>query len=506
MFLATNDQITVLIKNCLQEVSGYEDLLCDIINICVKHYEEKSYLVPDEKHMLLKVIGFSLSLMPTQPNSQKHAINIYKLHQNGKLNLSKIDRFFKDLQVVTLYGDMQIPLGYYIQRMADYKDNIKFWSCIDTSIDIKTPLATRSELKPPESANYNLATRLKFIRNEHGKYISELSHKNSRYQVVTAGSHTNNDDITKNKKNNKEMYNLALKGLKLLSKWTCQVMEIYSWKLVHPTNHKNSPECPKDAEEYERSTRYNYNSREKFAMVELLGMIKGLQVLMTRMDSIFVQAIKSHIYTELQNFVQIDLRELLRVSSKKNKTMIQTLVNSIRNTAGDWPDNFRPSTDPANKGEKDSKSGFRPTTPKSRSVGPASTQLYIVRTMLEHLISEKSVERKTIKNLVDENVLRRLDQFYNQSFFYSRLLNFSETLPECCDLSQLWFREFFLELTMGARIQFPIEMSMPWILTDHILETKEATMMEYILYPLDLYWKRVFRKFDFEDFTRTAQN
>lgn len=55
---------------------------------------------------------------------------------------------------------------------------------------------------------------------------------------------------------------------------------------------------------------------------------------------------------------------------------------------------------------------------------------------------------------------------------------FSEALQQCCDLSQLWFREFFLELTMGRRIQFPIEMSMPWILTDHILETKEPSMME----------------------------
>lgn len=57
-------------------------------------------------------------------------------------------------------------------------------------------------------------------------------------------------------------------------------------------------------------------------------------------------------------------------------------------------------------------------------------------------------------------------------------LDLTETLQQCCDLSQLWFREFFLELTMGRRIQFPIEMSMPWILTDHILETKEASMME----------------------------
>ena len=53
-----------------------------------------------------------------------------------------------------------------------------------------------------------------------------------------------------------------------------------------------------------------------------------------------------------------------------------------------------------------------------------------------------------------------------------------ESLQDCCDLSQLWYREFYLEMTMGARIQFPIEMSMPWILMDHILETKNSSYME----------------------------
>lgn len=69
----------------------------------------------------------------------------------------------------------------------------------------------------------------------------------------------------------------------------------------------------------------------------------------------------------------------------------------------------------------------------------------------------------------------------DMAFTFSSLLlciRSAEALQQCCDLSQLWFREFFLELTMGRRIQFPIEMSMPWILTDHILETKEPSMME----------------------------
>lgn len=58
------------------------------------------------------------------------------------------------------------------------------------------------------------------------------------------------------------------------------------------------------------------------------------------------------------------------------------------------------------------------------------------------------------------------------------LTNSIETLRECCDLSQLWYREFYLEMTMGKRIQFPIEMSLPWILIDQILTDKDASMME----------------------------
>lgn len=36
-------------------IPGYEELLADIVNICVDYYENKMYLTPSEKHMLLKV-------------------------------------------------------------------------------------------------------------------------------------------------------------------------------------------------------------------------------------------------------------------------------------------------------------------------------------------------------------------------------------------------------------------------------------------------------------------
>ena len=154
--------------------------------------------------------------------------------------------------------------------------------------------------------------------------------------------------------------------------------------------------------------------------------------------------------------------------------------------------------------------------------------------MLESLTSEKA-GKKSLRYDMKESALQEFELFHKNSFFFPHLLKFSSkwalyrdiiilllaytlfsctivsvcpcslpslsleklivvfgvwrcdwyhlvlfaaTLRECCDLSQMWFREFFLELTMGERIQFPIEMSLPWILTDHILENKEAYMME----------------------------
>ena len=44
------------------------------------------------------------------------------------------------------------------------------------------------------------------------------------------------------------------------------------------------------------------------------------------------------------------------------------------------------------------------------------------------------------------------------------------------DLADLWYRELYLE--MDSCLQFPIELSLPWILTDQILESQKSSMME----------------------------
>jgi cytoplasmic FMR1 interacting protein len=124
---------------------------------------------------------------------------------------------------------------------------------------------------------------------------------------------------------NDEIAELAIRGLQLLSEWTTVVSELYSWKLLHPTDQHQNKDCPADAEEYERATRYNYTEEEKFALIEIIAMIKGLQVLMSRMETVFSEAIRRSIYAKLQSFVQVILREPLRKAVKNKKDLIRRL-------------------------------------------------------------------------------------------------------------------------------------------------------------------------------------
>ncbi|KAB1281200.1 Cytoplasmic FMR1-interacting protein 2 [Camelus dromedarius] len=485
MFLANHNRIT----QQLEVIPGYEELLADIVNICVDYYENKMYLTPSEKHMLLKVMGFGLYLM------DGNVSNIYKLDAKKRINLSKIDKFFKQLQVVPLFGDMQIELARYIKTSAHYEENkskplqwassvllpvgtgrsglpsavrwsqmaLPFITLVLSSGSVFTQwTCTQSSISP----QYNICEQMVQIRDDHIRFISELA-RYSNSEVVTGSGL----DSQKSDEEYRELFDLALRGLQLLSKWSAHVMEV---------------DCPGTAEEYERATRYNYTSEEKFAFVEVIAMIKGLQVLMGRMESVFNQAIRNTIYAALQDFAQVTLREPLRQAVRKKKNVLISVLQAIRKTICDWEGGREPPNDPCLRGEKDPKGGFDIKVPR-RAVGPSSTQLYMVRTMLESLIADKSGSKKTLRSSLDGPIVLAIEDFHKQSFFFTHLLNISEALQQCCDLSQLWFREFFLELTMGRRIQFPIEMSMPWILTDHILETKEPSMMEYVLYPLDLY-------------------
>ncbi|KAK7504118.1 hypothetical protein BaRGS_00004422, partial [Batillaria attramentaria] len=452
MNLATKNSMRDTLRDQLSQVPGHEDLIADVINTCVTMYETRMYLEPTEKYLLVKVMAVGLFLLDS-----KEGVNIYRLDAKKRINISKIDRILKELSFVPLYGDMQIAPYQYISATPNF--DASKWPCCESS----TP--------SPQS---NMLPSLGAIRDDHMQYISQLARIHNEFTTTTR-------EKPRTDQENRELTNLALRGLQLLSAWTQQVMELNSWKLLNPTEPGRNKACPEKSEPYERATRYNYSREEKFVLVEVIAMVKGLQLLMARMESVFLDAIRRHLYLQLQELVQVLLRDPLRKAIKKKHDIIERILKAVRETCADWYRGTEPQNDPALHGKKDPEGGFPIKLPR-RNTDPSSTQLYMVRTMLESLIGMKALRKE-----MDPRHLAQIEDFHRLSFFWNYLINFNRSLFNCCDLSQLWYREFFLEMTMGARIQFPIEMSMPWVLTDHILETKEPSMMEYILYPLDLY-------------------
>lgn len=56
---------------------------------------------------------------------------------------------------------------------------------------------------------------------------------------------------------------------------------------------------------------------------------------------------------------------------------------------------------------------------------PWIPQLYMVRTMLESLIAEKSGSKKTLRSSLEGPTILDIEKFHRESFFYTHLINFS---------------------------------------------------------------------------------
>ena len=91
-------------------------------------------------------------------------------------------------------------------------------------------------------------------------------------------------------------------------------------------------------------------------------------MLMARMETVFSDAVRRHLYAETQDFVQLVLRDPLRKAIKNKKDMVRVIIMSVRETCADWMRGTEPADDPALKGKKDPEAGYDLKVPR-RNVG-----------------------------------------------------------------------------------------------------------------------------------------
>ncbi|ETO14401.1 component of SCAR regulatory complex [Reticulomyxa filosa] len=75
------------------------------------------------------------------------------------------------------------------------------------------------------------------------------------------------------------------------------------------------------------------------------------------------------------------------------------------------------------------------------------------------------------------------EQMFDLLGFVTRLNNLTDTINLATNLSDLWYREFYLNIT--DCIQFPIAMSLPWMLVDFAMNT--PSLAPNVFFPLSIY-------------------
>lgn len=435
-FLAEHDQFLQDIKKIFQNNSRLEEIFIEIMNFYGDAFESNQWFKPKERNTLLKAMAVGIFILDNKDDSK----SILK----KKIKLDRFAKFFKMYPVVPAFGDLPISLNT-IYLKAPHIDAKKFCD-VDNEMCAKT---------------YNICNYIEATRNEYNNFICEYGLIMEKIKSSLAKKKTLLFE------ENKQVYNITLAGLQLLAKITCQLKDQIAWKFANPKI--DGPDIPKDevVTDYELALKYNLSNNDKSVLIEYIGMIKTLGALLKKYVSFQPTAINNYIYVEIQQFAKLSLQRCIDIAVKKKKS-ISSIYTKILTTVEDT------SIISKEKQKND-------TDIPKRDVGLTKTQIFLVKYLLDLTFIEKNKSKNNFKKKDFPDV----QQFLDKLFYFDYMISINDTINECTDLSGLWYKEFYLELS--KKIQFPVEMSLPWILTSHILSSGSYNLTEYVLYPLDIY-------------------
>jgi hypothetical protein len=131
-----------------------------------------------------------------------------------------------------------------------------------------------------------------------------------------------------------------------------------------------------------------------------------------------------------------------------------------------------------------------PTAPHGRVVAPSATQRAALAVALDLIVDPRSAFMTAKTGLfsgrtIKEHKVESLQQFASALHEWPVMLRWADAVRGAANAGQLWFRELYLD--QCRVLQFPIEASLPWILTEHALASGTPVATQALLSVLDLY-------------------
>ncbi|KAJ3311868.1 Cytoplasmic FMR1-interacting protein 2 [Boothiomyces sp. JEL0838] len=334
-----------------------------------------------------------------------------------KIKPERLIKLFRTTAVVPLFGDIAISIASILAKAPHWPHS---------KLDIKN---LDEELRIEITKTYLLSNQIE---------TAKMNYESLIHQAVSL-------------EETREVYNAAYNGLNLLSQLTTRVLEQAAWKYLNPAKSASGVQL---TEIYEQAVQHNYNHEEKKVLIEYIAMIKGLSSLLYTMEPLLQPMIDSHIGNEIQLFAKGSLTDIYNHAAKKKKPIVSIL-----------------------KSVQDALSDNNETVVRADPI--SLSQLFFSRALLDLIFNEKSKGMKggmmKEKNFKESQVTE-LQRFFDDSHYYPLMMNIKKTIADCSDLSNLWFKEFYLELTRQVQ-------AIVWLID----KSHETSVLQNIFIPLDLY-------------------
>lgn len=480
-FLGNLNAISSELRKEIQKTANYEDYLIPLMDYCADCIENKQYVLPEEGHAFYRVL---LQLIYLFDSSVQKGTNVFK---NKKINLnSRIKRILVHMPVIPLYADMQMSAEFSLLSCTHFDRDRMLNDWVQ---------------KSKRQHEYSLPNHRKEIRDQYTAYSAQFA---SLVNLVR-GCQKNPkflENIPMVQQVSKNCLDTVILGFNYMSRWSGRVREQAAWKYCYGVNkteyerqkeavdaklsskEEKKNELGGDPSEYEKVIRFNYSDDELYALIDCIGMIKGLGSLMLKAESLIAPMLRLRIHEETEDFVINHLARPLRKAHKRKRSTTKDTMLQMREFLADWPDGKEQTEDYLSKKKEIQKMDKQLT---QKAVAPSLTQILLLRRMMHTIFDDSNPGMKGGFLGRDADLksewLHEWKDFYNRSFYYRYLLDYRGVLKSLTDMSYLWFREFHLELTKC--VQFPIDMSLPWLLTDFVLRT--PSLITNIFFAVDIW-------------------
>lgn len=478
IFLSTRWTILLNLQQEIFRVNGVEDIIQVLILFTLECLESDRVLLYSERHSLLRVLPV---LVVLATSGEKEGESIFK-----KIKISRLMNTFKRDPVIPAFPDLHLAPASMLKELAPY-----FHRLTAQMRFIGLPLP--HELSAKEAIEYQreylIVNNISTMRADHDDFCIRFA---SAVNQLEAANVEMGVDPALRKRIKENVYLVVVEGFQLLSEWTGRVWQQSAWKFSRPAKDSERFDAERVVEvtDYEKVVRCNYTAEERKALLETIGYIKGVGTMMERADTLVANTVWESVHAQLQDFVQAKIPTMLRTSFKRKKELAR-LLSDMKTIAADWQGKPPPVGEKVKSRKLSREENIvPPVVYNPRAAFPTAAQLHCLQYLIHEIVTGGAPKKTggffiSSETEVPTAELRQLESFFNRLAFFPHVIDYRATLAHVTDLGFLWFREFYLETSRV--IQFPIECSLPWMLVEHVLDSKDIGLLESVLLPFDIY-------------------